>query len=197
MRKAFDDIGAAVPGGALSRDGLVFARMEIERIPGDEARAHVERKPQLVRHHRIAHRRNGVEIGADRERVLARYLGRVGVGHRRIEMDAVASGALGQRIDDLVVGPRADAGLGVGGDVRREQRAERRLDRPASGEQFARAGERVAGAAVAHDAEIPAALDQVEILHVDSPRGHQRRDAEQRSCGDGVRATHGRAAPGS
>ena len=50
---------------------------------------------------------------ADRQRVVARDLGVVGIRHCRKKMRAVAAGALCQRIDELLVGPGTDAGMSL------------------------------------------------------------------------------------
>ena len=49
-------------------------------------------------------------------------------------MASVAVDAFAQRADEGLLGPAADAGVGIGRDVGAVDRAERRLDRPAAGE---------------------------------------------------------------
>ena len=112
----------------------------------------------------MLHRRERGEIGADRQHVVARHLG---VVRDRASPDRAAAVRAACRrcngVDELVVGPVADAGLAVRRDVGRDNDAERRLDRPAAGEGLAaRLG--VAGGAIAERREIAAALDLLEVL---------------------------------
>jgi hypothetical protein len=66
-------------------------------------------------------------------------------------------------LDELVVGPGADAGVLVGGYIGGDNVAERRLDRLAASERAAALGS-VTSAAIAGDGEIAPALDLAEIL---------------------------------
>ena len=172
MAEALGQIGAAIPLGALVRIRHKCPGREVQPIPHPHGRANVERKRQLIWLDRILHGRNGVEIGADRQRVVARHLGVIGVGHGRIEVPAIATGALGHRVDELVVGPGADAGRRIGRDVRRQDDAERRFDRAPAGKVVAAARQRMAGRAIADDRQIAAALDLLEILLVDAVGQH-------------------------
>src|ERR1700722_13165118 len=114
-------------------------------------------------------------------------------------MHAVATGALRQRIDELVVAHGADAGLGVGCNVGREQVAERRLDRETTGKLVAAARQRVTAAAIARDREIAPARNLTVVLQVHTLcGGAARRDGRGERDGDeGVLVTHAPAAPGS
>ena len=111
MRGPLHQEGAAVPFGRLLRIGLEFARGEIQRIPDPHRGADVERERQRVGDHRILYRRDGLEIGADREHVVARHLGVGRVGHGGIKPRAIGTNALANGVVELVVGPGADAGV--------------------------------------------------------------------------------------
>ena len=73
-----------------SADRGIFALLEVERVPDPHGRADVERERQRVCDNAIADRLHRVEIGADREHVVARHLGVGVVRHRRIEPRTVA-----------------------------------------------------------------------------------------------------------
>jgi hypothetical protein len=79
-----------------------------------------------------------------------------------------------QGAPELVGRPAAEAGVGVGGEVRRKDVAERRLDRPAAGEK-APAARGVAAGAVAGAGERFAARQQL------GARGDARRAGPSRS----------------
>jgi len=119
--------------------------------------------------------------------ILAGDLSVVGIRHGRIEPLAVAARAVGERVDELIVGPGADAGLRIGGDVRPDEQTERRFNVAAAGKLVTAARQRVTSGAIAGDHEIAAALDLPEILFVDalanSAAGDKRRAAQSRQQG--------------
>ena len=175
MSEAFRQIRAAIPFFAFVGRRLECARRKEQHVPKDHRRANIERKWQLVCVHRIVDGRNGVEIGADRQRIVARDLGVVGIWHGRIKMRAVAAGALLHSVDEFVIRPGADAGLSVGRDVRRKHVAERRLDGTPAGEIVTAPRQCVARGAIADDRQVAAALDLLEILFVDIAGARRRR----------------------
>ena len=83
-------------------------------------------------------------------------------------MRAAAAGTLPHGIDEFFVRPGADARHRIGRDVRCEQISERRLDRATAGEGMTAAGKRVASSAISDNCQITAALQLLEILHVDT-----------------------------
>lgn len=181
MPEPLGEISAVIPFGALIRIRLEFARLEEQFVPACHADADIERKRQLVRSNRIVHGRHGVEIGPDRECVVARDLCIVSVRHRRIEPLAVAASALGQGVDEFVVGPGADARDWIGSDIRRHQVAEWRFDRASAGEVVAASRQRVARRAIAGDGEVIPALDLIEILFIDGT-GRLRGERPKAEC---------------
>ncbi|MGY3650776.1 hypothetical protein ACVWW2_006067 [Bradyrhizobium sp. LM4.3] len=84
--------------------------------------------------HLACNGRQRFQIGEEIEHVLApgMLIGRVGKG-RKI-MLSVGRDPVHHRVDEFSVAPFADAVDRIGGDVRRVERSERRLDRDASAE---------------------------------------------------------------
>ena len=101
--------GACVVSGA----GIVFTM----KLSG---------KMSFVRRHRVLDRRDGSEVHDDRREILVGEVPESHVGHDREQRAAVLVHALLNRARDLVVGPVADAGLGIRRDVRRDHVAELR-----------------------------------------------------------------------
>src|ERR1700751_6105106 len=108
MLGTFYDIGAAVPFRRLVSIGLEFARCKIELVPTNHSLALIERERQLVRMYLVVGGFQGIQIRADLNYVLARHFRVIGVGHRRIEMDAAVPDAIAHGVDELAVGPAAD-----------------------------------------------------------------------------------------
>ena len=111
---------------------------------------------------RLLDRRNRPQIGVDRVAVLARHLGVGGERHRRIDQPAVGKSPLVHHLVELIGRPCADPGLRIRRDVRRIERAERRMHRQAAGKYLAFA-RGVAGDAVAGTGEIFAVGDHRRI----------------------------------
>ena len=151
MAETFGQIGAAIPFQTLVGDRTERPRHKEQHVPNRHGSANIERKWQLIRLHRVVHGRNRVEIGAERHCIITRELGIVGVGHGRIETCPVAAGAFGQCVDELVIGPGADAGCRIGRDIGRDEIAERHFDDTPAGEVVAAGGQRVAGGTIADD----------------------------------------------
>ncbi len=169
---------------------------EVQLVPCFHSLAYVEREWQLVDLHRVANRRNGVEISSDRQGIWFGEPRHVGVRHRRIKMSAVATGAFGQRVHKLLIGPCANSCLRVGRDVGCDQTAERSFDAPASGEPVPRAWQGMTGAAIADVAQISATFDLREILRIGRRAGgsRDRCQANHDSRCVGSQVTHGREA---
>ena len=166
MRGPLHQVGAPVPFGRPLRIGREFARREIERIPDPHRGADVERERQRVRDHLVLHRRDGLEVGADRQHVGARHLGVGGVRHGGIKPRAIGTNSPANGVVELVIGPRADAGVAIRRDVGRDDVAERRFDRAAAGKRLARIGNGMTGGAIGRDREIAAVLNLSECLAV-------------------------------
>ncbi len=133
MRQRLGEIGAPVPFRALGGVGLETPIRIEQRRPEDHRPALVERKHQRIFGSRRAHRRQAEQIGLDRQSIR---IGHVGIGrkrHRRIKPRAIAADAAMDRVEKILVAVIADAGLLVGRDVGRIQRAERQFEPEAAG----------------------------------------------------------------
>ena len=162
MRQRFGEIGAAVPFRTF-RGIRLEAGIRIEqRRPEVHRPALVERKHQRIGGGGRAHRRQAEQIGLDRQRIR---VGHVGIGrkrHRRIKPRAIAARAAMNRVQKILIAVIADAGLLVGRDVGRIQRAERQLEREAAG-IFLAALRGVADHAIRRPRQIGAALDEARL----------------------------------
>src|SRR5689334_2685683 len=138
---------------------MKLTRSEIKCIPHDHRPAQVEGKRQGVRCHLIVYGLDRSEIGTDGLHVLARHPRVIGKRHRRIKARAVARPPASNGIVEFRVGPGADAGVAIGGDVWRYEMAERRLDHTSTGERPIAARYGVTAAAVRDACKIAAALD--------------------------------------
>src|SRR5579859_4050745 len=196
MHEALDQIGPAVPFGALLGHRVKRPGPIEELVPRDHPVTDVERKRQRVSANAILNRLRGREIGADRDQIVARHARVIGIGHRGIKMRAVAADAARHRADELVIGPGADAGLAIGSDVAGNDVAEGRLDGPAAGEVAAVLRIGVAAVPIGRDREIAAPLDESEILLIDGGTcdARARRDRQDRQD-DVPPVTHRRAGP--
>ena len=158
MAEAFDQIGAAIPSLGLGRLGLENHRLVEQCIPSRQQRAQVERKREGVVRRLRTHRRLRHQISIERLHVGVGAPGEMRVGKRGIKMSAVAMNALAHRALEGGIGPRADAGFDIGGDVGRVDGAERRRQRAAAGVEDA-VIRGVANRAVAERGELLAARD--------------------------------------
>ena len=140
MRDALDQIAAAIPFRALLLVRHQDAGLEEQPVPAAHDDAIVERKAQLGRARRIAHRRQRRQIGADGKNVLPRQPGEMRIGEGRVIARTVARHAEAQRAVELVIAPGAEAGLAVRRQVGRVDAAERGIDPLAAGERFGRIG---------------------------------------------------------
>ena len=112
--------------------------------PVDVARSGTVR-PHLIRAFRdlVAHGWHRLHVLGDCPRVGVRHVLVPAERHRRAHERAVGSASVADRIDDLVLRPRADAGLHVGRDVLGVRLEDRLLDDECAGEVL-----RVVGRAV-------------------------------------------------
>ena len=165
MARSFDEKSAAIPRRRFRVVGLELSRLEVQRVPDQHRSANVERERQLICDDRVVRGRDRLEVGANREHVIARHFRVTGKRHRRIEQRSVPPLPLPHGGVEIGVAPCADSRLGVRRDVRRQNVAERRFDRPAAREgRAARRG--MARTAIGSHGEIAAALDLGEILPV-------------------------------
>ncbi len=178
---------APVPGIRLARHGLELVFPEEHCIPGDHAGADREWERQQVGFHGVVHGRQRVEVSPDRQGIVTAHLREIGERHGGVEVGAVAARAATERVHEVVVAPKADAGLPVGRDIGRRDHPERRLDAAAAA--ISRPAHRivVAGLAVAQSGEVTTVLDPIEVLQVqaDGARG-------EHPCGHGDRGDHRR-----
>ena len=160
VAESLDQVAAAVPRCALRRIRPVRAFAEVEFAPHAHRPALVERKVKLVHVHRVADGLHRAQVVVDRIDVRARDL-RVEVErHRRIHVLAALVHAGMQRTAKVRARPPADAGDGIGRDVGREHRPERRVDaQPAR--KWCAAGRGVAGNTVAGTRQVLAACGVV------------------------------------
>jgi hypothetical protein len=177
---------------ALAR---VEARVGRRRVDHAGVEARVRHRHVVDRHRVDRDRRHVLVVGADAlrrgvdhrlDRAQVRDDGaRLGVGHRRearhrrAQRGALVVDALADRADDLIVGPPAEAGVGVGGEVGAE--GGRALDGVvAAAERAERAG--VAARARVVGDRRGALLELPAGLVFGAPR--RRRDAERAEEGE-------------
>ena len=183
MRQALDQIGAAIPFRAPGGVGPVAAAMKEQQFPAGDDKTLIERKAELVGAGRGVNRRPRHQIGVERPVVVVGDIGEMIVGKGRIELLAVAVDAIAHGAAKGLFRPLADPGLGVGCDVRRIDRAERRRHRDAAGKRLA-AARRVTIAAIADRGENAAPSHQRRIERPRRRRsdGGDRRPPGHREC---------------
>ena len=147
MAEAFRQICAAVPRLAARRIGRETLVVEEQKIPAGKQDALIERKCKPVRLGFGLHRRLRHQIGVDRLDILVGDAGEMIIGECRKEISAIAIDAFMHGATKGFQRPAADAGLGVGCDIGRMDRAERRRQGKPAGIFFAALG-RVADSAV-------------------------------------------------
>src|SRR6185437_10280006 len=140
MADAFDQIAAAIPFGALALVRLEDAGPEKGVIPQPHQRPVIQRPAQLRGGWRIADRRQGIEIGANRQDVGSDDLGEMGIGKSRVIVVAVPAHAKSKRANEVVVIPGAQAGIAVRCQVGGKNRTERGFDALAAGKGLLRIG---------------------------------------------------------
>ena len=162
MRQSFDQIGAAIPFRSLRAVRLICPAPQEQQFPARDNKALIERKRQLVRRHRRVHRRAGHQIRIKRIIVLVGDVGEMIIGKGRIKMLPFPVDAGAHRAAERGLRPCADAGVGVGRNIRRIDRAERRRHRQATRKGLA-AAHRVAIVAITERGQIAAPLDQRRV----------------------------------
>ncbi len=111
---------------ALRRQRRLRAQVQEQQVPARDERAELQREMQPVGQRRGTHRLPRHEVGVERVDVRVLHAREVLVGEGRIEQVAVPCDALAQRPGKGRFGPQPDAGLAIGRDVGRVDRAERR-----------------------------------------------------------------------
>jgi len=106
----------------------------------------------------LAHRLHGVEVRLDRIHVAARHVREPRIRERRIQPLALLIDAFVHRAVEIVLAPRADAGIRIGRDVGRIDDPERRRYRTPARIGFA-ARRGVARLAIAGAREVAAGFD--------------------------------------
>src|SRR5712691_10488269 len=124
MGKRGDEIGTAIVGQAALGRGPERACLEEQELPTGLQEAPGDREGDIVPPIGLPHRRPGKEIGLDCQCILVGNPGKARIGEYREIIGAVRPHPLTQGTQELRIGPPADAGLGIGGDVRAVERAE-------------------------------------------------------------------------
>ena len=132
MAEPIDEIGAAIPFGALPRISAVWRVVEIEQVPERDDPALVQREGQRVCRRPLRHQCPRHHKGIERMQVVVRDAHVMGIRKSRVEMTPVARDAVAHRAVECLFRPVADTGLGIGRDVRAVDGAERGRDRPAA-----------------------------------------------------------------
>ena len=127
MARTVDQIGASVPLRRLRRVRHERAAVEIQKLPQADQPANVERKADLVAVRAAGDRRQRLQISKQIARVVERHVLIRRVRERRKQMAAAPRRALGERGDEVGFAPGTDAVFGIGRDIRRIERAERRF----------------------------------------------------------------------
>ena len=162
MADALDEIGAPVPKIVMRGIGLERPPPQEEQVPAGEHWPLVQGERQLVRRRRRMDGLAGHEECIEGVVVRVRYQCEMVIGEGWIEMATFAVDAFAHGASEGLFRPAADAGLGIGRDVGRIDRAERRRQRQPASEGLA-VRRRVAGVAVAESREIGAFSHQLRI----------------------------------
>src|SRR3569832_1003782 len=132
--EAFDQIAAAIPLSAFVLVGLENARTEESEVPQSHQRTIVQLPIELASRRRVVDGIERLEVGAEREDVVARYFREMRVGERRVFGRAIRPLAIAHGAKECLVGPSADPGIEVGRQIGGIDPAERRIDPLSSGE---------------------------------------------------------------
>src|SRR5487761_1997935 len=162
MCQPLDQIGAAIPFGALRSIRLVGSAPKEQQLPACDDDALIEREGKLVCAGGGVDRLPRHQIGVERLVVAIGDIGEMVVGEGRIEMSADTINAGPHRAAECSLRPPADAGVRIRRDVRGIDRAERRRHRKTAGKGLA-ASQGVAIIAVADGRKITATLDEFGV----------------------------------
>ncbi len=127
MARAFDQIAAAIPLRVMRRIGGIFLVVHVEEFPTAQQATDVEGKADLVRLVGGGVVRQRLDVGEHVAHILHMHALVRGVGQRRIEMLAMDADAALHGVDELQLGPVADAVGLVGRNVGHMEGAEWRL----------------------------------------------------------------------
>ena len=160
MGRPLCQIRAAIPLRRLPRIGGKDMPVEKQEIPAQHRQADVHRKRQCgLRSPRVDRLHGPREISVERAGIVVGEFGVRRVGHRGIEVRAIASDSAAKRPGKLVFRVPSDPELRGRGDIGGIDGAERRADRQPAGKGFS-IGSGVAGGTIGGDGKILAALDR-------------------------------------
>jgi hypothetical protein len=162
MANALDEIGAPVPKIVMRGIGLERPSPQEEQVPAYEQRPLVQGERQPVCRRRDMRALAGHEECIEGVVVRVRYQCEMVIGEGWIKMATPAIDTLAHGASEGLFRPPADAGLGIGRDVGRIDRAERRRHRQSASEGLA-IRRRVAAVTVAESSEICAFSHQLRI----------------------------------
>src|ERR1700733_9392970 len=128
MAGALDEIAAAVPLFALRMVGAKARVVEIESLPQTHGAADGKGKGEGVRRRFALNRRQTAQERREIGDVLGRHPLIRSVWESRVKVPAVRGDARQERVGDVDWAPGADSVDRIGGDVRRIERPERRLE---------------------------------------------------------------------
>ena len=196
VRRGVHQIGAAVPRRRLRGVGTEGLFVEEQKLPPADEAADVERERHLMGGGTALRGRQRAQISEEIARVVEAHMRVSGVGKGWVIMLPAGRGALGHGGDELGLGPAADAVIGIGRDVGRIERPERRFQRLATAETGAvlLVLRGVAGGAAARREQLTAIVEiggarrqragldgagdgqHPESRKADNGRGHRRQD---------------------
>ena len=159
MRQPFDQIGAAVPFGALAGIGLIGVVTKEKQFPSGNGEPLVEREGKLVFACRRADRLPRHQEGIERPVILVADIGEVVVWECRIKVLAFTIDAGAHRAPKRGFRPSPDSGLRIRRDVRGEDGAERGRHRQTAGKVPA-AAHGMAIVAIADRRQVAASFDE-------------------------------------
>ena len=158
VRQAFGQVGAAVDLHALRCVRHEALIVEEQGIPAQHRQAHIEREWQCRLARRLVDGLDGLhEVVIQVAHVRIRQLRIAGVGHGRIQVAAIGAHAFAQGARKVGFRVVADAAFFRRRDIRRVDRAQRRVDGVAARIRLA-ARCRMAGHAIGGDSQIAAPL---------------------------------------
>ena len=187
MRQPFDQIGTAVPFGALFGIGLIGVVTKEKQFPPSNGGPLVERERKLVFARRRADGLPRHQEGIECPVILIADIGEVVVWECRIKVLAFTIDAGAHRALKRGFRPSPDSRLRVRRDVRGEDRAERGRHRQTAGKVPA-AAHGMAIVAIADRRQITTSFDEGGIEGQRPGRLHRRNRRAPHDCKDSRRA---------
>jgi hypothetical protein len=177
MAQHFDQILTALPGFTFAFSRLQLHAVLIEHVPEAQTEAQIERKAQIGLRAGFGDRLQAHQVGVDGVGVFAFEQVIGGVGHRRIEIAAIATLTFGHRSVEIISAVIADAMLFVRGDIGAVDGAEWRLQRQAASVLGA-AFNAMARHAIGGTRQVLTAFDQLLV----GRKGRERQQGCQHKC---------------